>query len=236
MRQTIERRITIGHSSVTVYVLTNALTCTFTKLHGYTGTRGDTFYPSHRARARCTTRGKTMGRKSNRPTFTTATVAVLAMLDPTNTARLTLWGRSGNERAHLTAMMWESNPACSWCGLDTVLSSHKGAVTACLSLVVSSSLIPDNGNLRCGYVGGNLILACTACSDARGTAVRRGVDTLPVPASVLARADEWTTLPVLDRTYRLGIEGSAVLGMIERASEAHREEAREARQEAGLEW
>ncbi len=177
-----------------------------------------------------------MGRKSTRPEFASAILATDAMRDINNPARLTLWGRSGNERAHLTAILWEDNPACGFCGLDTLLSSHKGAVTAVLALAVSSSLIPANNNLRCGYVGGNLLLACTACTDARGTAIRRGVDVLPLSSDVLARCEAWVTLPTLDRTYRLPAEGPAVLGMVERKSEAHREMAREARQEAGYVW
>lgn len=177
-----------------------------------------------------------MGRKSTRPEFATAAAAVAAMQDSNNPARLTEWGRSGNERAHLTAILHDENPECAWCGLDTVLSSHKGALTACLSLIVSSALIPNNGGKRAGYVGGNIVLACTACTDARGTAVRRGVDTLPAPREVIARGEAWTVLPTLDRTYRLAPEGAARLGWVERASEAHREEAREARQERGLVW
>lgn len=177
-----------------------------------------------------------MGRKSTRAQFDTATAAHSAMLDASNPARLTLWGRSGNERAHLTAVMWDADPTCGFCGLDTVLSSHKGAITAVLALAVSSSLIPDNRNLRAGYVGGNLLLACTACTDARGTAIRRGVDVLPLSADVVERCERWTVLPTLDRTYRLPTEGGAVLGMIEGWSEKHRENAREARQEAGYVW
>lgn len=177
-----------------------------------------------------------MGRKSTRPQFASATDAHAAMLDASNPARLTLWGRSGNERAHLTSILWEEDDTCTFCGLPTILSSHKGAVTAVLALAVSSSLIPDNGNLRCGYVGGNLILACTACTDARGTAVRRGIDTLPLSGDVVARCDRWVTLPTLDRTYRLPTEGARVLGMVERESETHREAAREARQERGIVW
>lgn len=177
-----------------------------------------------------------MGRKSTRPQFDTATAAHAAMLDASNGARLTLWGRSGNERAHLTSILWKDDDTCGFCGLSTVLSSHKGAITAVLALAVSSSLIPDSGNLRAGYVGGNLLLACTACTDARGTAIRRGVDVLPLSADVVERCQRWVNLPTLDRTYRLPAEGAAVLGMVEGWAESHRENAREARQEAGYIW
>lgn len=174
-----------------------------------------------------------MGRKSTRPVFDTVDAAIKAMTDPTDDTRLTLWGRSGNERAHLTSILHDEDPTCTFCGLETFLTAHKGAAGAVLALLVTSSQIPANQNLRCGYVGGNLVLACRACTDARGTAIKAG-QTLTITADMRARAASILTIPTLDRTYRLAPEDGARLAYVGRVSVSWADEAREGRRERGL--
>jgi hypothetical protein len=154
------------------------------------------------------------------------------MIDATDPARLTQWGRSGCERADLVRLMHEDDDTCAVCGLDTFVSSLKVSNVATLGHVVPPSMIP-NGTGRCGYVGGNLILTCRACGDAVGIALKSGasVDLYTLTAE---RAAEWLTLPKLDRFYVAPVEDGARLGYIMRASQTHREDAREARAERGL--
>src|SRR6476469_1936036 len=179
-----------------------------------------------------------MGRISTRYVAGSALEAISVCLDVTRPERLTECNRSGNERAHATARMWAIDDTCSWCGLATVLSSHKGALTAVMSLIVTSGMVPANNGKRCGYILGNVVLACTACADARGAAMRRGL-VADWDATVIARAEEVRAAEVwtgLDRAYRLPTEGGAVLGMVEAWSENHRENARVARVERGFDW
>lgn len=175
-----------------------------------------------------------MGRKSTRPTFATVTDALRAMTDNADPARMTEWGRSGNERAHLVSLMHEDSPECAFCGLDTFHTMHKGAATAVLALLVPASSIPGSDGRRVGYVGGNMVLGCMACTDARGTYVKSTGERLPVTPDEVERAEAWLTLPTLDRTYRIAPEDGKRLGYVARAAETHREEAREARRERGL--
>lgn len=173
-----------------------------------------------------------MGRPTTRPQFATVASALAAMLDASNPARLTQWGRSGCERADLVRIMHEDNDACAICELPTFHTSLKVANVATLGHVVSPSQVPDSSG-RVGYVGGNLILTCRACNDALGLALKAGQD-IDLAPFVSDRAEFTLTLPTLNRFYAMPDEDGARLGYIARSARTHRDEAREARAERGL--
>ena len=146
----------------------------------------------------------------------------------------TEWNRSGNERADLTRHLWEMEPACIVCGLDTFHSTYKGEATAVLFHVVPPSTVPGMGRIRGGYIGGGIGLACRACADATGAYVKSGgewTDAILSALDLSAVPCEW---PTLDRTYRIGAEDGNTLAYVARASAGHGEAARDARRERGL--
>lgn len=173
-----------------------------------------------------------MGRKSTRYMASSVAEAVAVLMDPTNPARLTEWNRSGNERADLTRHLWEMDPACIVCGLDTFHSTYKGEATAVLFHLVPPSLVPGSDGKRVGYIGGGIGLACRACADAVGAFVKSGGEWVAGAGVDIDRVPcEW---PTLDRTYRIGQESGRTLAYVADKSAGHASAARDARTRRGL--
>ena len=103
------------------------------------------------------------------PTTASLLDARLTALQGTSALLTSRDSKSGSEWADLLRSFHATDHRCRMCGLDTVISDSKTALSAArLALLIPASMLDNvGGKMKRGYIVGNVTLFCNACNNAR---------------------------------------------------------------------